>query len=209
MSYLFLTLAVLGGTVLICQFVLTLIGIGGGHDVPGDLAHDGSGAGIHDSHAGIDQSGEHGHDTHDSHATNWLFSMISFRTLVAASTFFGLGGMASLESGFSLPSQLGIASLCGFGAMYGVHSLMKWIGRLGVDGTVRIQRALGQEGTVYIPIPAGKERAGKVQLRVQSRLMEYPAVTDGADRLATGTKVRVVGIAGGDTLEVLPVGKSA
>jgi hypothetical protein len=134
--------------------------------------------------------------------------MISFRTLVAASTFFGLGGMSALEAGLNPFVQVGIATLCGFGAMYGVHSLMKMIGRLGVDGTVRIQRALGQEGTVYIPIPAGKQRAGKVQLRVQSRLMEYPAVTEAADRLATGTKVRVVGIAG-DVLEVLPVSKSA
>ena len=37
MTYLFILCAVIGGTILVCQFVLTLVGFG--HDV-GDLAHD-------------------------------------------------------------------------------------------------------------------------------------------------------------------------
>jgi membrane protein implicated in regulation of membrane protease activity len=100
--------------------------------------------------------------------------------------------------------QLLLALAAGIGAMYGVHWLMRMIGRLGEDGTVRVHTAVGQEGTVYIPIAAGRAQAGKIQLRLQNRLVEYEAVTSAAERLATGTKVRVVGLAG-NMLEVEPV----
>ena len=88
--------------------------------------------------------------------------------------------------------------------MYGVHWIMQAIGRLGEDGTVKVQRAIGQEATVYVPIPGAKSRAGKVQLKLQNRLVEYEAVTAGAEKLATGTKVRVIGLSG-NTLEVEPL----
>lgn len=209
MTYLFLLFAVVGGTVLICQFVLTLVGLSGGHDLPDDLSADHSGGDFHggDHDISADHSGDHSHEGAD-HGSSWLFGVLSFRTLVAASTFFGLGGLGAQEGGLGVFAQLGIGIVCGLGAMYGVHWIMKLIGRLGEDGTVRIQRAIGQEGTVYVPIPGGKTKAGKVQLRLQNRLMEYAAVTDTADRLPTGTKVRVVGIAG-DVLEVAPLAKSA
>jgi membrane protein implicated in regulation of membrane protease activity len=212
MTYLFLFFAVVGGTVLICQFVLTLVGLSGGHDLPDDLS--GGGGGFHggDVHdVGSGHTGDAGHDHsadgHD-HASSWLFGVISFRTLIAASTFFGLAGLAAEQGGLNLFLQLALGTISGLGAMYGVHWIMRLIGRLAEDGTVRIQRAIGQEATVYIPIPGGKTNTGKIQLRLQNRLMEYAAVTDSADRLPTGTHVRVVGIAG-DVLEVMPLAKSA
>jgi membrane protein implicated in regulation of membrane protease activity len=100
--------------------------------------------------------------------------------------------------------QLLLAVAAGVGAMYGVHWLIQLISRLGEDGTLRVRTALGQEGTVYIPIAAGRAQAGKIQLRLQNRLVEYEAVTSATERLATGTKVRVVGLAG-NVLEVEPV----
>lgn len=213
MTYLFLFFAVVGGTVLVCQFVLTLVGLSGGHDLPDDLSAD-TGGGFHggDVHdVGSDHAGDAGHDHaaegHD-HGASWLFGVISFRTLIAASTFFGLAGLAAEQGGLNLFTQLAIGTISGLGAMYGVHWIMRLIGRLGEDGTVRIQRAIGQEATVYIPIPGSKKNAGKIQLRLQNRLMEYAAVTDSADRLPTGTHVRVVGVAG-DVLEVMPLAKSA
>lgn len=209
MAYLYLFFAVVGGTVLICQFVLTLVGLSGGHDLPDDLSADHAGGDFHvDAHdAGHDGESDQAH--HDqSHGSSWLFGVISFRTLVAASTFFGLGGLAAQQGNLNLFAQLAIAGVCGLGAMHGVHWIMKLIGRLGEDGTVRIQRAIGQEGTVYIPIPGGKSKAGKVQLRLQNRLLEYAAVTSSDERLPTGMQVRVVGV-NGDVLEVAPVAKSA
>jgi hypothetical protein len=184
LQWFFWICAVVGGTVLICQFVLTLVGLGGNEtdfaDIPDDLPTDvGHAGGAH----GSDGSGHvaHGHDT------SWLFAMISFRTLVAASTFFGLTGLAARAAGQTVPLQLVLAAAAGVGAMYGVHWIVRTMGRLAEDGTMRIRQAIGQEGTVYIPIPAAKANAGKVQLKVQNRLVEFEAVTASSTSAARAT----------------------
>jgi membrane protein implicated in regulation of membrane protease activity len=200
MTAIFVFCAVVGGTILVCQFVLTLVGFG--HDV-GDLAHDGAG----DIHADVPGDVHDGGDAHDHHAqdhgSSWLFGVISFRTLVAASAFFGLAGLASDSAGLARPLQILIATGSGIGAMYAVHFLVKQLGRLGEDSTVRVNRALGQVGTVYIPIPAEKSSSGKIQLTLQNRIVEYEAIT-GGEKLPTGSKVRVVAVRG-SVLEVEPI----
>ena len=207
MTPIFLFFAVVGGTVLVFQFVLTLIGLGSDGDVPDDLPddmpHDLSVDAAHD----VSADAHGGHDASHAHDSSWLFGIISFRTLVAAAAFFGLGGLAASSAGWSMFLQLGTAVVCGGVAMVGVHSVMKMLGKLGDDATVRIHKALGQEATVYVPIAASKERSGKVQLKLQNRVMEYEAVTAG-ERLATGTRVRVVAVRG-TTLEVEPAGQVA
>jgi membrane protein implicated in regulation of membrane protease activity len=202
LSWLFLICAVVGGTVLVCQFVLTLVGLGGDHaDFSHDVPHDFSAGDTHGGDAA-------GHDAHGDHGSSWLFGVISFRTLIAAATFFGLVGYAAESAGLAMGPQLVLAVAAGIGAMYGVHWIVRSMGRLAVDGTVRVRAALGQEGTVYVPIPAAKAQAGKIQLKLQNRLVEYEAVTGGAERLATGTRVRVIGIIG-NTLEVEPLRTSS
>ncbi len=211
MATIFLFFAVVGGTILVCQFVLTLIGLGSDGDVPDDMPddvpHDLSADVGHDVSADVGHDVHAGHDAAHAHDSSWLFGIISVRTLVAAFAFFGLGGLAASSALWSMWMQLATAGVCGAVAMIAVHSLMKMLGKLGDDATVRIHKALGQEGTVYVPIAAGRQRAGKVQLKVQNRLMEYEAVTAG-ERLATGTRVRVVAIRG-TTLEVEPAGQPA
>jgi membrane protein implicated in regulation of membrane protease activity len=207
MTWFFLICAVVGGTILICQFVLMLVGLGGDHsiDFAHDVAHDFAGGTAHDLSTGDSHGTDSaGHDAHGQHGSSWLFAIISFRTLVAATTFFGLTGLAAQSAGQPIGVQILLAAIAGAGAMYGVHWLVRTMGRMGEDGTVRIRHALGQEGTVYVPIPAAKAQAGKIQLRVQNRLVEYEAITAGAQRLATGTKVRVVAVTG-NTLEVEPL----
>jgi membrane protein implicated in regulation of membrane protease activity len=209
MATLFLFLAVIGGTILVCQFVLTLIGLGSDGTVPDDmpdgvphdLHFDASGADV--GHADVSHvHGAHGHDA------SWLFGVISFRTLVAAITFFGLAGLSANAAGLGMPLQLMISSAAGVAALLGTHYVLRLLGRLGEDATVRIHKALGKEGTVYVPIAAGGQRSGKVHLKLQNRLMEYEAVTSAQDKLATGTRVRVVAIRG-NLLEVEPVGEAA
>lgn len=204
MSMLFMICAVVGGTVLVCQFLLTVIGLGehgleAGHDLSHDFAGDAGDAGDH----GVDHVHD-GHDAAHAHSTAWLFAVISFRTLVAAITFFGLVGLAARSMDQGTGVQLLLAVAAGLGAMYGVHWLIRMIGRLGEDGTLKVRHAVGQQGTVYVPIAGSRSQAGKVQLKLQNRLVEYEAVTSTPDRLATGTKVKVVGIAG-NVLEVEPV----
>jgi membrane protein implicated in regulation of membrane protease activity len=202
MATFFLLCAVIGGTILICQFVLTLVGLGGEHgvDFSHEVAHDFSGDAGHDA----DVQGTESNDQSGHHGSSWLFAVISFRTLVAAVTFFGLIGAAAQQANQPVGVQLVLAVSAGIGAMYGVHWLIRSIGRLGEDATLRVKSALGQEGTVYVPIAGDKVAAGKIQLKMQNRLVEYEAVTSFRERLTTGTKVRVVGIAG-NVLEVEPV----
>ena len=200
MTYLFILCAVIGGTILVCQFVLTLVGFG--HDV-GDLAHDVS-VDVHtdasaDAHSDDTQGDGSGH-----HGSSWLFGVISFRTLVAASAFFGLAGLASESAGYHLPMQLLFATGSGAGAMFAVHYLVKQLGRLNQDQTLRVHRALGQVGSVYIPIPAQKASSGKIQLTLQNRVVEYEAITSGDEKLPTGAKVRVIAVRG-SVLEVEPI----
>lgn len=216
MTTVFLFCALVGGTILLCQFVLTLLGLGGSEladDVADDLDLSGdtgpelgdeAGAGA-DAAAGEDATaGEavDGHHGGQPHLSTWLFGVISFRTLVAAATFFGLAGMAARSADLSLANQLLIAAACGVGAMYLVHWLMSLLYRLGEDKTVRIQRAVGREGTVYLTVPAGKTGHGKIQLNLQGRLMEYEAVTSEPSNLSAGARVVVVGVVGGHLLDV-------
>jgi len=214
MTTIFLFCALVGGTILVCQFALTLMGLGGhdmvdaghggldlGHDAGPDMAH----GFAHDA-AGHDTGAEDSEtdDAAHQHSSTWLFGVISFRTLVAAATFFGLAGMASNAASLSWATQLLIALACGVGAMYLVHWLMSLMYRLSEDNTVRINRAVGREGMVYLPVPAGKTGPGKVQLRMQGRMMEYEAVTSAPSNLPTGARVVVVGVVAGNMLEVAP-----
>jgi membrane protein implicated in regulation of membrane protease activity len=199
MTYVFLFCAVVGGTVLIAQFVMTLLGLGGAE------WEDSTGWGDDAGHLEAAVHDPSGHDAHGHHGSSWLFAVISFRTLVAAAAFFGLIGLAAQSAGQPVGVQLLLAAAAGLSAMYGVHWLVRMMGRLGEDHTLRVQQALGQEGTVYVPIPPQGRSAGKVQVSVQRRLVEFEAVTAGDKPLATGTKVRVVGVQG-NVLQVEPIG---
>ena len=202
MYWVFMVCAALGGTIMVCQFVLTIIGLGDhGGDVSTDVGDVGDVGHVGDvSHdVSID-----GHDADHGHDSTWLFGVISFRTLVAASTFFGLAGLATNAANLHIVVQLLVALVCGVAAMYGVHWLMRSFYKLSADGTVRIERAVGHTGTVYVPIPANRKSAGKIQLNLQNRLIEYEAISGAGEALATGAKVVVVAVVGENTLEVEP-----
>lgn len=196
--------AVVGGTILFCQVLMTLFGLG--HDMPSDMPD-----GVpHDFHFGHDGSTDHdtSHDTGDHetghHGTTSFVRLLTFRTVVAALTFFGLAGLAGSSTALSGELTLIVALVAGSAAMYGVHWLMQSLKRLRCDGTVRIDRAVGRPGTVYLRIPANKSGSGKIQMNVQNRTMEYEAMT-AHDPLPVGAKVVVVNVLGPDTVEVEPV----
>jgi len=201
MEGLFIACAALGGTLMIAQFLLTMIGLGHhdagfDHDFSGDVGH-GLGNDLSD-HAGAHDAA-HAHGDHG----NWFFKAISIRTLVAAMAFFGLCGLAAVKADLPFPQPLLIALACGAAAMYGVYFIMQSLYRLKADGTERIARAIGAEGTVYLSIPARNAGPGKIHFSLQNRLVEYQAVTAG-ESLPTGAKVVVVGLVGPDTVVVEP-----
>jgi membrane protein implicated in regulation of membrane protease activity len=219
LDLIFLIASVVGGTVMVCQFGLTLLGMG----------HDGVDGGLGDAGlAGHDAGGGHlGHDVgdvgdltggdpaNDHHNTwsnaadgvhhpdsSWLFSVLSFRTLIAAAAFFGVAGKAALSMGLSQPVSLLLAGASGWGAMYGMYWLMRSVAGFASSGNERIGNAVGRRGTVYVPIPAEGQGKGKVQISMQNRIVEFQAVTDEGERLRTGEPVEVVAVDGSDLVRV-------
>ncbi|MBC8116717.1 MAG: hypothetical protein H7062_20170 [Candidatus Saccharimonas sp.] len=202
MTTLFLVCALFGGTLLICQTVMTLIGLGGDHD----FSHDGGDHDLDHHLGGHDASGASSGTNHDAassaqHDSTWFFGIVTLRTAVAALTFFGLAGMAAQSSDLSPVPSLAIGVLAGFAAMYGVHWMMRQISRLKTDGSVRIDNAVGMTGTVYLRIPGHLGGAGKIQLNLQNRTVELSAWTDRSE-IATGATVLVTRVVGPDSVEV-------
>jgi hypothetical protein len=198
----FLVCALVGGTVLAVQFVLTFIGLGADVldvDVPGDVTD-----------ADVDFGGNADFDAADTASaadhldSSWMFQVISFRTVVAALTFFGLGGLTARSMDYGSPMQLVVAVATGLAAMYGVFWLMQSLMRLRSEGTPRIGGTIGRHGTVYTTIPAHESGAGKIQINLQNRTMEYLALTHG-EALAPGATVVVTGVVTPDTVAVEPV----
>jgi hypothetical protein len=195
----YLICALVGGTLIVCQFLMMLLGLGGHHDAGGghDLAgHDAGGhdAGGHDSLH--DHSGE-------SSAASWYVGVLTFRTVTAGVALFGVTGMLLTRSDADSAVALGGAILAGLAALFTVRWLMRSMSQLNIDGTVQVRRAVGATGVVYLSIPANKAGAGKVHITVAGRLLEYKAITDEND-LPTGAPVVVVAVVDADTVAVAP-----
>lgn len=209
METVYLICGAAGVTVLVIQFIMTLIGLDTSHDF--DVGHAEAGADA------IDISGDHDLDVHaDTHldghghaheAGSTIFSMLSIRTVTAAFAFFGLGGLAANSIGLSTLVSLPIAIVAGFLALYIVAWIMRVLYGLRSEGNVYIECALGSHGTVYLAIPGEEAGLGKVLVNVQDRTMEYDARTTHGP-LATGTPVVVVDIVDSNTVQVEPAESS-
>jgi hypothetical protein len=211
--------AVIGGTVLACQFVLMLLGwsddggadaavggadgadFSGGH-VGGDMHH--MGGDVHADptqvdhhHAGWAEAGDAdlGHP-----GGHWFYEVLSLRTISAAVTFFGLGGRMALAYGARDVVSLVVALAAGWAALYAVYWLFLQVYKVQHAGNENVRLAVGLPATVYVPIPGSRGGVGKVTFRLQDRTVEYQAVTEEGERLATGEKVVVDSIINSDTV---------
>lgn len=217
--------ALIGGTVLVFQFVMMMMGLGhDGGDISGGDSMDLGGADGADFSGGIDgdvTGGMHAdalgadaatdHHASWSHAADadvghpeahWFYEVISLRTLSAGVTFFGLTGKLMRINGHEpLPSFLW-AVLAGGAAMYAVYWLFKQVFKLQHAGNENIRNAIGLPATVYVPIPGKRAGTGKVTFRLQNRLVEYQAVTEDEEKLTTGEKVVIVAVVSSDTVGV-------
>lgn len=200
MTFFYIICAVAGGTLVICQFVMTLMGLGG-DDFAGD-AEVGD-IDVPDADFGGDLGDISHHDAAAHPSSNWIFGILSFRTLVAGITFFGLAGWGLSDTGLQPGVVMMLSIGVGLVAVFIVATIMRSLSRLNLDGTVRIQRSVGRAGTVYLSIPAAKGGTGKIHVPVQGCMKEYKAITSDSE-LPTGTKVVVVKVVTGDTVEVAP-----
>ena len=154
-------------TLLACQFLLGLLGLGH-HDF-----------GVHDFHdeAAITRG------AHDA-STSWLVGVLTFRTVVAALTFFGLAGRAAPPPGFPPVQSFGLARAGGAGAIALVASLCGRYAPSGPTGPPASSAPRPHRHRLPVdPRPQGRRRQDHLVL--QNRTMEYQAVTAG-DELPTG-----------------------
>ncbi len=189
--------AVVGGTILVCQSLLTMLGMAddveigdtdvGDVDVPDDV-----GGGAH-----------HGHH---ARLTDWMFGVLTFRTVIAALTFFGLIGLA-LRNNESVGQTGAFALALGAGvvAMYSVHWMMVGLQSLKADGTAHIENAVGTVAEVYLRVPPQGEGVGKVTVKIQGRTVEYRAVSEVGELIPSGANVRVVRVISPDTVQIEPL----
>jgi hypothetical protein len=198
LNNLYVLCATIGGTILVLQTVLLALGAGGHGD--GDV---GAG-GAHDFH-GDHADSSHDHDDH--HHGDSFLRLLSFKTLVAFVTFFGLAGLATTRSGFEPVPALAIAICAGGVALYLVAYLMATMSRLQSKGNLDIQNAVGQSGKVYLRVPGERAGQGKILLAMQGRKVELKAVTPGPE-IPSGAEVRVVGTSAAGAVEVLPAERS-
>lgn len=199
----FMYAAAIGGVVLVFQVVMIMMGFG---DDGADMDIGGGDGGLDlDIDADLGDFGDVDHHSPSSagHITGgWFYEMISLRTLSAAAAFFGIVGKTAQANGVSNGPAFILASAAGFGAMYGMYWTFKQVFKLETAGNENIRNALGKSARVYVPIPGNDQGAGKVQFKMQNRLVEYQAVTEEDDRLPTGENVVVVGIVNSDTVLV-------
>ena len=182
--------ALVGSVILLLQFLLMVMGLDADD---AEIAEVGDDLAMGDEYVDAHVEVEHG--------SAWFFGILSFKSLVAAIAFFGLGGRAALAADLSPYISFVAATASGAAAMVMVAWLMRMLYRLNAEGNVRIERCIGQVGTVYLSIPGQRAGAGKVTMSVQDRTMEYQAVT-AEDEIPTGAQVVVIGISGPGTLEV-------
>ena len=148
---LYLICAVVGGLIMVIQFLMMILGFGDFNDV--DVPDDAPDV---DLDGGDVDAG----DTDVSGANMIsLARFLSFRVIVAASAFFGVLG--------------------GWIAGAAVAFVMGFINKLQSSGNVKIESAIGKTATVYIPIPEHKTNTGKIQLSIQGRIDEMEAMTPG------------------------------
>ncbi len=174
---------IIGGTLFILRVIMMFLG-GGVSDDALDTALDTGG----DVSAG------------ESADADLSFQLISIQGLTSFFMMFGLVGLALLKAGLPvLITVLGgiLAGLATVAITGLVFSQMK---RLQTDGTIRIQNTIGSEGNVYLTIP--KNGTGQVQIIAQGSLKIFDAVSNNKSVIATGEKVHVVGVTGGNTLIV-------
>jgi membrane protein implicated in regulation of membrane protease activity len=174
---------IVGGTLFILRLMMMFVGGDAGDSTPDAVPDTGSDL-ASGAHVDADIS----------------FQLLSVQGLTSFFMMFGLVGLALLKAGLPvLVTVLGsiIAGLATVAVSGLIFTQMK---RLQTEGTINIQNTVGSEGSVYLTIP--KNGTGQVQIIAQGSLKIFDAVSNSKNMIATGEKVHVVGVAGGNILIV-------
>ena len=190
LEQIFYVIAILSTVILFLQLILNLIGLAG-HDMDMDVGH--MDADVPD---GVDI--EHPDLAHHSSG----LGLLSYRTITAFFVGFGWAGVVMLRSNAHFGLAIPVAVFIGMFFVLVVFYLMREIYKLSETGNIDYRNAVGQIGTVYLPIPPLGKGTGQVQIKVQNRLREVPAVTNDDEELPARAPVKVVKLIRKTTLMV-------
>lgn len=168
-------IAIIFSVLFLIQFILLIIGF---DSDTGDLDHPGDVGGF----------------DHE-------FSALSVRSIIAFFTFFGWTGVLAIRNDLSVWLAVLLASLTGLAAMFLVAYMIYKFSQLEQSGTLNLYNALDQAAEVYLSIPGQGQGVGKVHVKVDGKIRELDAVTEG-DALKTGSQVKVTEIMDGNILRV-------
>jgi membrane protein implicated in regulation of membrane protease activity len=174
---------IIGGTLFILRLGMLLLG-GGLGDGALDSSLDTGDVHVAGDHADADTS----------------FKLLSVQGLTSFFMMFGLVGLALLRAGLHVLLTILGGAAAGLVTVAVTGVIFTQMKRLQTEGTIKIQNTVGSEGTVYLTIP--KNGTGQVQVIAQGSLKIFDAVASHKNQIVTGEKVRVVGVASGNTLIV-------
>lgn len=132
-------------------------------------------------------------------------SLFSTKPITGFFLGFGWGGGIALEGGLSLGVAMLIALAAGTVLMVVIAWLIRTIYSLRTDGTRQIKDAIGAVGTVYVTLPPNRAMGGQVSVTVSGRLETVGALNLATRTVASGEKVKVVGVVDASTLLVEPL----
>ncbi|MDV2458083.1 serine protease [Elizabethkingia anophelis] len=119
------------------------------------------------------------------------FQFFSFRNLINFMLGFGWTGVVFYNTIGNRFLLIALATLIGCLFVYLFFLMIQQIMKLSEDNTFNIENLVNASGQVYIPIPENMNGKGKVQISVKGAHHELDAMTEGGDRLASGTSVIV------------------
>lgn len=120
------------------------------------------------------------------------FQFLTLKNLVAFFTIAGWTGLLCLKSGMAPGLSILISFIAGLIMMTIMALIFYFMAKLADSGNVDESNAVGQNADVYLLIPAQRKGNGKISVLVQGRLMEYGAVTDEIEDIATGSQVKIL-----------------
>lgn len=130
------------------------------------------------------------------------FHLVSVKTIVSFVLGFGWTGVL-LWNDIENPFLLGFLALI-VGLIF--MSLIAWmlylVLKLDRDNTFRIQKVVGLSADVYLTIPASKSNTGKIIVSLNGSMHELEAVTLSSEPIATGSRVKIIGVETGETVLV-------
>ena len=170
-------IAIPSSIIFVLQMIMTFVGM----DADGGLDGDVGGA--------------------DVEAGETPFQLFTFRNLINFFLGFSWTGISFYNT---IDSKLGLIVLATFLGVLLVAIVMLMfylLSKTTQSGNIDIKDTVGLTATVYFPIPASRERAGKIQVSVRGAVREYDAMTAG-DALKTGELVKVISVIEGNILLV-------